>query len=78
MQFTALENESERKIWDLILENLDPSIRLEVSSATSSFYKTADEVECSLRRSNGSLTANYYSGSDRMCGRRWSVAMSVN
>ena len=72
MHFTASEDESESRIWQLIVENLDPELEKEVSPATSSFYRTSDGLECSIRRANGTLIANGYSESDRMGTRRWS------
>ena len=72
MHFTADENETESKIWDLIIENLKPEIAKNVSAASSSFYRTADGLECAIREVNGSLIANVYSESDRMGNRRWS------
>ena len=75
MQFTASENESEEILWNMILQNLEPEILKEVSSSSSSFYKTSDGIECSIRRLNGSLIANCYSESDRMGKRRWSIQL---
>ena len=72
MNFTAEENASESKIWKLIIKNLAPDIAREVSAPSSSFYRTADGIECSLRKANGRLIANVYSESDRMGKRRWS------
>tara|TARA_Y100001968_G_C19263707_1_gene670551 strand:+ start:43 stop:276 length:234 start_codon:yes stop_codon:yes gene_type:complete len=72
MHFTAAENESESKIWELIIQNLDPQIAKKVSSASSSFYRTEDGIECSIRATNGTLIASGYSESDRMGNRRWS------
>tara|TARA_Y100001968_G_C19030804_1_gene559737 strand:- start:207 stop:443 length:237 start_codon:yes stop_codon:yes gene_type:complete len=72
MHFTAKENESEEEVWKLIIKNLKPEIAREVCASSSSFYRTADGIECSIRRSNGELIANGYSESDRMGKRRWS------
>ena len=72
MHFTAAQNETESRIWDLIIQNLTPDIVKNVSAATSSFYRTADGLECSIRDANGYLIANVYSESDRMGNRRWS------
>ena len=73
MQFTAKENESEEKVWKLIMNNLDPAIRDKASASTSSFFKTADGIECHVRQSNGLLLASCYSESDRMGNRRWTI-----
>ena len=72
MHFTVAENEDESTIWDLIISRADPEIAKQISPASSSFYRTADGIECSIRRSNGTLIANGYSESDRMGNRRWS------
>ena len=72
MHFTVSESEDESMIWKLIIQNLDPEIAKEVSSASSSFFRTEDGLECSIRKANGTLIANGYSESDRMGNRRWS------
>ena len=76
MQFTASEDSSEEEIWNLILQNLDKKMLDEISSSSSSFYKTSDGIECSIRRLNGSLIANCYSESDRMGKRRWTIELT--
>ena len=72
MHFTADENESEENLWSLIVANLEPEQAKEASASSSSFFRTLDGVECSIRRVNGSLIAKGYSESDRMGNRRWS------
>ena len=71
MHFTTEEGANEKKVWDLILKNLTPSLLLEVSASTSSFFRTEDGIECNIRKSNGDLIAHCYSESDRMGKRRW-------
>ena len=73
MQFTTNEDSSEEVIWSLILNNLTPHLSYEASAATSSFYRTEDGIECSVRKNNGDLIANCYSESDRMGKRRWTI-----
>tara|TARA_Y100001970_G_C14081998_1_gene775243 strand:- start:425 stop:655 length:231 start_codon:yes stop_codon:yes gene_type:complete len=73
MQFTAEENESEENLWKIIISKLDHERRNLVSPSSSSFYKTSDGIECSVRKANGSLIANCYSESDRMGNRRWTI-----
>ena len=73
MQFTTNEDSSEEVIWSLILNNLTSSLSTEASAATSSFYRTEDGIECSVRNKNGALIANCYSESDRMGKRRWTI-----
>ena len=72
MHFTVPADENESKVWELILQRLHPQIAKEVSASSSSFYRTADGIECSIREVDGSLIANVYSESDRMGNRRWS------
>ena len=74
MHFTVSEKESESVVWEMIIKNLDSSIARQVSPSTSSFYKTSDGLECSIRKANGDLIAYGYSESDRMGNRRWSFA----
>tara|TARA_Y100001968_G_scaffold305935_1_gene322322 strand:- start:299 stop:529 length:231 start_codon:yes stop_codon:yes gene_type:complete len=73
MQFTTDEDFNEERIWSLILNNLTPNLSIEASAATSSFYRTEDGIECSVRKRNGDLIANCYSESDRMGKRRWTI-----
>ena len=71
MHFTISDSEDESKVWNLIIQKLKPEIAIKVSPATSSFYRTADGIECSIRELNGNLIAKGYSESDRMGNRRW-------
>ena len=73
MQFTTNEDSSEEVIWSLILNNLTSNLSTEASAATSSFYRTKDGIECSVRKKTGDLIANCYSESDRMGKRRWTI-----
>tara|TARA_Y100001968_G_scaffold176017_1_gene161325 strand:- start:311 stop:541 length:231 start_codon:yes stop_codon:yes gene_type:complete len=72
MHFTVSIKDDEKQVWDTIIQKLKPDLAKKVSSATSSFYRTADGIECSIRESNGALIAHGYSESDRMGNRRWS------
>jgi len=72
MQFTTNEDSSEEVIWSLILNNLTSNLSTEASAATSSFYRTEDGIEGSVRK-KGDLIANCYSESDRMGKRRWTI-----
>ena len=73
MQFTTNEDSSQELVWSLILNNLNSNLAKEASAATSSFFRTEDGIECSVRKRNGDLIANCYSESDRMGKRRWSI-----
>ncbi len=78
MHFTVSENETESNIWRIIIAKLSPELKKQVSSASSSFYRTADGIECSIRKVNGELIARGYSESDRMGRRRWSFEFTSN
>ena len=73
MQFTANEDSNEEIIWSLILTHLTENLSNEASASTSSFFRTEDGIECSVRKRNGDLIANCYSESDRMGKRRWTI-----
>ena len=73
MQFTTNEDANEELIWSLILDNLNSHLSSLASASTSSFYRTEDGIECSVRKKNGDLIANCYSESDRMGKRRWTI-----
>ena len=73
MQFTTNDDANEELIWSLILDTLTSNLSNEASSSTSSFFRTEDGIECSVRKRNGDLIANCYSESDRMGKRRWTI-----
>ena len=78
MHFTVSEQDDESKVWELIIKNLDPLLAKQVSASSSSFFRTADGIECSVRKANGELIAIGYSESDRMGNRRWSFDFCEN
>ena len=73
MQFTTNKDANEEFIWSLILNHLNSHLSKEVSASTSSFFRTEDGLECSVRKRNGDLIAHCYSESDRMGKRRWTI-----
>ena len=73
MQFTTNDDSNEEVIWTLILKHLNSSLSKQASASTSSFFRTDDGIECSVRKRNGDLIANCYSESDRMGRRRWTI-----
>ncbi len=73
MQFTTNDDSNEEVIWTLILNHLDSYLSKQASASTSSFFRTDDGIECSVRKRNGDLIANCYSESDRMGRRRWTI-----
>ncbi len=70
---TTNKDSNEELIWSLIFENSPSNLTSEASASTSSFYRTEDGIECSVRKRNGDLIANCYSESDRMGKRRWTI-----
>ena len=73
MHFTTNPDSNQEMIWSLILNNLSSDLSKEASASTSSFFRTEDGIECSVRKRNGELIANCYSESDRMGKRRWTI-----
>ena len=73
MHFTTNEDSNEALIWSLIINNLTSNLSKEASASTSSFFRTEDGIECSVRKRNGDLIASCYSESDRMGKRRWTI-----
>ncbi len=73
MHFTTNADSNREMIWSLILNNLSSDLSKEASASTSSFFRTEDGIECSVRKRNGELIANCYSESDRMGKRRWTI-----
>ena len=76
MQFTTNKDSNEELIWSLILKNLPSDLSTKASAPTSSFYRSKDGIECSVRKRNGDLIANCYSESDRMGQRRWTIDLN--
>jgi len=75
MQFTTNEDSNVELIWSMILDKLNSNLSTQASASTSSFYRTDDGIECSVRKKNGDLIANCYSESDRMGKRRWTIEL---
>ena len=73
MHFTINEDSNEELIWSLILNNLSSNLSTEGSASTSSFYRTEDGIECSVRKRNGDLISNCYSELDLMGKRHWTI-----
>ncbi len=49
MQFTTNKDSNEELIWSLILENLSSDLSSKAPTSTSSFYRSKDGIECSVR-----------------------------
>ena len=66
-QDTGLE-----EVWEKILKKLGEEAN-EICSYTSSFYKTQDGLECSLRKTNGELIGICYREKNKRDGYRWTI-----
>ena len=66
-QDTGLE-----EVWEKILKKMGEEAS-EICSNTSSFYKTQDGLECSLRKNNGELIGICYREKNRSNGYRWTI-----
>ena len=72
MHFDVSKNAHLDDVWQLILEKLGSDAN-EICSNSSSFYKTQDGLECSLRRINGDLIGICYREKNRNNGFRWTI-----
>ncbi len=59
-------------VWIKILSKLGDDAD-SICSFTSSFYKTQDGLECSLRKINGDLIGICYREKNRNNGYRWTI-----
>jgi len=76
MYFNTSENSELKEIWSLIIEKMYQEGE-EVCPNSSSFYKTQDGIECSLRRKNGDLIGICYRENNRSGGYRWTIEKSI-
>ena len=72
MHFDIDENVELKEVWQMILEKLGKDAK-DICSNSSSFYKTQDGLECSLRKINGELIGICYREKNRNCGFRWTI-----
>ena len=73
MQFDDIDL---KELWKMIVLKLNKEGE-EVCPNSSSFYKTLDGIECSLRRKNGDLIGICYRENDRSGGYRWIIEKSL-
>ena len=64
------------ELWEMILEKMGNQAK-EICSNSSSFYKTQDGMECSLRKVNGELVAICYREKNRNSGYRWTIQKNI-
>ena len=72
MYFNTDEDSELKVVWALIIERMYQEGE-EICSNSSSFYKTQDGIECSLRRKNGDLIGICYRENNRSGGYRWTI-----
>ena len=60
------------EVWKMIIKKMGNEGK-EICSNSSSFYKTQDGMECSLRKLNGDLVAICYREKNRNKGYRWTI-----
>ena len=60
------------EVWEKILKKMGKEAN-DICSNSSSFYKTQDGVECSLRKINGDLIGICYREKNRNNGYRWTI-----
>ncbi|WP_041710740.1 hypothetical protein [Prochlorococcus marinus] len=72
MQFNTFKDNDLKEVWALIIEKMNQEGE-EVCPNSSSFYKTPDGIECSLRRKNGDLIGICYRENNRKGGYRWTI-----
>tara|TARA_B100000902_G_C27029021_1_gene773459 strand:+ start:266 stop:496 length:231 start_codon:yes stop_codon:yes gene_type:complete len=65
-----------KEVWKMIVKKMHKEGE-EVCPHTSSFYKTQDGIECSLRTKNGDLIGICYRTNDRSGGYRWIIEKSI-
>ena len=76
MQNDNLDEIDLKGIWAMLVKKMNEEGE-EVRPDTSSFYKTQDGIECSLRRKNGDLIGICYRENDRSGGYRWIIEKSI-
>ena len=76
MQDDNFDDIALKEVWIKIVKKMNTEGE-EVCPNSSSFYKTQDGIECSLRRKNGDLIGICYRENDRSGGYRWIIEKSV-
>ena len=72
MHIDTSNHEKLEEVWEKIVKKMGEDGN-EICSNSSSFYKTQDGMECSLRKLNGDLVAICYREKNRNKGYRWTI-----
>ena len=76
MQSNTFDDIDLKVVWAMIIEKMNKEGE-ELCPNSSSFYKTQDGIECSLRRKKGDLIGICYRENDRSGGYRWIIEKSL-
>ncbi len=76
MQSNTFDDIDLKVVWAMIIEKMNKEGE-ELCPNSSSFYKTQDGIECSLRRKNGDLIGICYRENGRSGGYRWIIEKSL-
>ena len=76
MQFEDIIDIDLKEVWKMIVKKINEEGE-EVCPNSSSFYKTQDGIECSLRRKKGDLIGICFRENDWSCWYRWIIEKSV-
>ena len=72
MHFDISQEKGLEEVWEMIIKKMGNDAN-QICSNSSSFYKTQDGMECSLRKLNGDLVAICYREKNRNKGYRWTI-----
>ena len=72
MYIDVSEDQGLDEVWKMILRKMGNEGK-QICSNSSSFYKTQDGIECSLRKINGDLIGICYREKNRNNGYRWTI-----
>ena len=72
MHFDISQEKGLEDVWEMIIKKMGNDAN-KICSNSSSFYKTQDGMECSLRKLNGDLVAICYREKNRNKGYRWTI-----
>jgi hypothetical protein len=76
MEANTFDDIDLKVVWAMIIEKMNKEGE-ELCPNSSSFYKTQDGIECSLRRKNGDLIGICYRENYRSGGYRWIIEKSL-